>query len=157
MKGIKIGVVLSALAFSSAQAATWHGAAGLGPDYAGVGGKISVVSDGLGLSLGLGCSSYNTENGSQCGASISAINSRWLDPANNRHGIAVYAGLVDDKVVQQPGNLNATLDPVYGVGIGYQYHHNGLTKPGLQLAIYLSHENDIEKETLLRWQIGYQF
>lgn len=157
MKVKQLGLVLAALLMNPAQAATWHGAAGLGPDYAGVGGKISLVSDGLGLSLGLGCSSYNTETGSQCGASISAINSRWLDPANNRHGIAVYAGLVDDKVVQKPGNLNATLDPVYGVGVGYQYHHNGLNNAGLQLAIYLSRENDIEKETLLRWQIGYQF
>ena len=130
--------------------------AGWGPEFAGVGGKMIHTADKWETSLGLGCSSYNTENGSSCGPSLSITNFNLLSNDERRHGISIVIGKLDDEIrVSQ--SQSSYLKRVYGYGVGYKYHFGDKSTSGLHTGIFLNRRNNSDRGTYLTWQIGYHF
>lgn len=134
--------------------------AGLGAIYSGVGGNFALVSEMDMKYVSLGCTTYDSVDGSSCGGGIGWIKTDLFHANSNNHGLGVYFSKVD--VERRVNLINGTLkideQDVYGLGLSYTYFLSGINSPGLNFGLSIHKTNaDYEKSVSGFFQLGYQF
>ena len=102
--------------------------------------------------ISAGCVSHSTFSGVTCGAGIGLIKSDIFKFDSNKHGYSGYIGIVGTKR-KKP---NYEHEAAYGVGVGYHYFFNGISKPGANIGLsVVTGEGDVNSGMFL--QASYQF
>jgi hypothetical protein len=128
---------------------------GAGALYGGIGMNIGMRRDYDFRYLAAGCAGvgYSSVDGWQtsCGVGVGWIWANILSKSTNKHGLGFYLGPVG---LRKGGTFN----PVYGVGISYDYFFKGINSSGWNLGVTptIGRRNGDNNGYLLL-QVGYQF
>jgi len=155
-KSIYLVVLLLMVSFEAdASDETFSFGAGAGALYSGIGINIGIQRDTDFRYIATGCTGvgYSTADGWQtsCGVGVGWIWADILSESSNRHGIGFYLGPTG---IRKGGHIN----PVYGVGISYDYFFKGINSSGWNLGLTPAvGQRNGEINGYLLLQAGYQF
>jgi len=133
---------------------------GLGvASYGGLGVNVGVVSPNDVKYLSFGAVSYGSLQGFNYILGLGWSRTDIIKTASNKHGLGIFAGIVDQELdVDKYSNIHGEQN-VYGGGLTYNYYFNGIQNSGAKIGIailYGYYEDD--KESIIgSIEVGYQF
>jgi len=125
---------------------------GLGQLYNGVGVNVALQDTTSMKYAAIGCMEvgYGSYEGwdTSCGIAVGYVSTSILSSANNKHGLGISIGAVEDS-----GDMSGT------IGLGYTYFVNGISDSGLNIGLtpVATFRDSDDNEVGLLLNLGYQF
>tara|TARA_R110002111_G_scaffold41635_1_gene77065 strand:- start:630 stop:1142 length:513 start_codon:yes stop_codon:yes gene_type:complete len=133
---------------------------GFGSAYSGVGANFASISQHEMKYISAGCTKISSSHSSTCGFGLGWIKTDLFDVDNDKHGIGIYIGKVDEETeaIYNQDIYTTKKQDVYGAGISYTYFKDGLLASDLNYGVSF-HVTNAEYDDNHGWyfQLGYQF